>query len=260
MPSNCPPARPRSPRTRCACRGSPTARMPGCSSTRRRPSRSPRRGCGSPCRHPARRSPARCSTIPTAPGTGPRPTLPRCSRPGWTATWPRRNPGRRSRKPVAARRRVGCVESTHFPAPALLAAFDAQARAAPQDPPPGVWYETDGPLVRVVGEERGFISAPRDTGVRGADLDRLITRQRDYFAARGEAVEWKTYGYDEPADLPGRLRAAGFVPEDTETVVVALTTAIAAEPVLPEGVVLRQVTADTDMRRIAAMESEVWSL
>jgi GNAT superfamily N-acetyltransferase len=43
-------------------------------------------------------------------------------------------------------------------------------------------------------------------------------------------------------------------------VVVALTTAIAAEPVLPDGVVLRQVTADVDMRRIAAMESEVWDL
>jgi GNAT superfamily N-acetyltransferase len=141
---------------------------------------------------------------------------------------------------------------------ALLAAFDAQARAAPPDPPAGVWHEADGPLLRVVGQVRGFISAPRDTGVRGSDLDRLIARQRDYFAARGQAVEWKTYGYDEPADLPDRLRAAGFVPEDPETVVVALTTAIAAEPVPPDGVVLRQVTADADMRRIGAMESEVW--
>ncbi len=142
----------------------------------------------------------------------------------------------------------------------LLAAFDAQARAEPPDPPPGVWHEHDGPVLRVVGQERGFISAPRDTGARGADLDRLIARQRDYFAARGEAVEWKTYGYDEPADLPDRLRAAGFVPEDPETVVVAPTTAIAAEPVLPDGVVLRQVTADADMRRIGEMESEVWGI
>jgi GNAT superfamily N-acetyltransferase len=142
----------------------------------------------------------------------------------------------------------------------LLAAFNAQARAEPPDPPPGVWHEADGPLLRVVGQERGFVSAPRDTGVRGTDLDRLIARQRDYFAVRGEAVEWKTYGYDEPADLPDRLHAAGFVPEETETVVVALTTAIAAEPALPDGVVLRQVTADADMRRIAAMESEVWDL
>ena len=159
------------------------------------------------------------------------------------------------------------MESAHSPAAALrahprtvtlLAAFDAQARAAPSDPPSGVWNETDGPVVRVVGEERGFISAPRDTGVRGADLDRLIARQRDYFAARGEAVEWKTYDYDEPPDLPDRLRGAGFVPEDPETVVVALTTAIAAEPVLPEGVTLRQVTAAEDMHRIGVMESEVW--
>jgi GNAT superfamily N-acetyltransferase len=141
---------------------------------------------------------------------------------------------------------------------ALLAAFNAQARAEPPTPPPGVWHEHDGPLLRVVGQERGFISAPRDTGLCGADLDRLIARQRDYFAARGEAVEWKTYDYDEPADLPDRLRAAGFVPEDPETVVVALTAAIAAEPVLPDGVMLRQVTTDADMRRIGAMESEVW--
>jgi GNAT superfamily N-acetyltransferase len=141
---------------------------------------------------------------------------------------------------------------------ALLAAFDKQARAVPSDPPAGVRYETDGPLVRVVGEERGFIGAPRDTGARGAALDALIARQRDYFAARGEAVEWKTYDYDEPADLPDRLRAAGFAPEDPETLVVAPASAIAAEPMLPEGVVLRQVTADADMHRIGAMESEVW--
>ena len=162
--------------------------------------------------------------------------------------------GPASRKRVAAARRVGCVESTE----ALLAAFDAQARAEPPVPAAGVWHETDGPLLRVVGQERGFISAPRDTGARGAELDRLIARQRNYFAARGEPVEWKTYDYDVPADLSARLRAAGFVPEETETVLVAPATAIAADPVLPGGVALRQVTADADMRRIAAMESEVW--
>ena len=163
-----------------------------------------------------------------------------------------REPGRRN--PVAGGRRVGWVESTRE----VLIAFDKQARSAPTDPPAGIRYEPDGPVVRVVGEERGFISAPRDTGFRGAELDALIARQRDYFAARGEAVEWKTYDYDEPADLPDRLRAAGFVPEPAETVVVALTSAIAADPVLPDGVVLRQVTADADMHRIGAMESEVW--
>ena len=141
---------------------------------------------------------------------------------------------------------------------ALLAAFDAQARAEPPSPPPGIRYEQDGPVLRVVGAARGFISAPPDTGLRGAELDRLIARQRDYFTGRGEAVEWKTYAHDQPPDLVARLRAAGFVAEDLETVLVGRTEQMATPPVLPGGVVLRQVTADADMRRIADMESAVW--
>jgi ribosomal protein S18 acetylase RimI-like enzyme len=141
---------------------------------------------------------------------------------------------------------------------ALLAAFDAQARGEPP-PPPGVRHEQDGPVLRVVGQSRGFISAPPDTGLRGAELDQLIAGQRDYFAGRGEAVEWKTFAHDQPADLPARLLAAGFVPEDEETVLVGRTELMATEPVLPEGVVLRRVTSEADMRRIAGLESAVWA-
>lgn len=140
----------------------------------------------------------------------------------------------------------------------LLAAYDGQMRAAPQKPPAGVRYEYDGPLLRIVGQHRGLVTGPPDLGVRGAELDRLIARQRDYFAGRGEAVEWKTRGHDRPADLPGRLLAAGFVPEEQETVLIGPASAMATEPVVPDGVVLRQVTADADMHRIAAMESAVW--
>jgi GNAT superfamily N-acetyltransferase len=140
----------------------------------------------------------------------------------------------------------------------MLAAFDAQARAEPPNPPTGVRHEQDGPVLRVVGQVRGFISAPPDTGLRGAALDALIARQRDYFAARGEAVEWKIYGHDQPPDLAARLRAAGFAAEVPETVLVAPAARIAADPVLPGGVVLRRVTAEADMRRIADMESAVW--
>jgi GNAT superfamily N-acetyltransferase len=140
----------------------------------------------------------------------------------------------------------------------LLAAYDQQMRGAPANLPAGVTCEQDGPLIRIVGQFRGFVSAPRDVGVRGSELDLLIARQRDYFARRGEAVEWKAWGHDEPADLPERLRDAGFVAEERETVLIGLTQRMAQEAVLPEGVVLRQVVADEDMRRIAAMESTVW--
>ena len=141
----------------------------------------------------------------------------------------------------------------------LLAAYDENTRAwIPEHSPTGISYEWDGALLRTVGMHRGFVETPRDVRVRGAELDALIARQRDYFAARGEAVEWKTRAHDLPADLVDRLLAAGFKPEDPETVMIGEAAVLAAEPVLPHGVTLRQVTEADDLLRIAAMESEVW--
>ena len=140
----------------------------------------------------------------------------------------------------------------------LLRAYDEQMRGLSHMGRPGITVEEDGPLFRVAGQFRGFVAGPRDLGVDGAELDALIARQREFFAARGEAVEWKTRGHDLPADLTARLRAAGFVPEDQETVLIGISADLAADPVLPVGASMRQVTADADMRAIAAMESEVW--
>ncbi|GGW33574.1 N-acetyltransferase [Streptomyces lucensis JCM 4490] len=142
---------------------------------------------------------------------------------------------------------------------ALLAAYDAQIRATPPAPPPGVTHEYDGRLLRIVGEFRGFLGTPPDLGLRGRDLDELIARQRDFFAARGEAVEWKLRGHDVPADLPDRLSAAGFVPEEEETVLIAPVAELAAgEPAPPDGVTLRRVTSAADVHRIAALQTAVW--
>ena len=129
---------------------------------------------------------------------------------------------------------------------ALLAAYDAQMRGVPPALPAGVRWAKDGPVHRVVGHPCGFVIGPRDLGPGGADLDRLIARQRDHFAARGEAVEWKIRGHDRPADLGDRLRAAGFVPGPTQTVLIGRAADLATEPRLPEGVVLRRVAAETD--------------
>ncbi|HEX5740414.1 MAG TPA: GNAT family N-acetyltransferase [Pilimelia sp.] len=141
----------------------------------------------------------------------------------------------------------------------LLAAYDEQLRfAAESRVPPGVRCERDGPLLRVVGLHRGFVSGLPDLGVDGPALDALIARQRDFFAARGEAVEWKTRGHDLPADLPQRLHAAGFRPEEPETVMVAAARSVAAPPRPPQGVVLRQVSDRPALDRIAAMHTAVW--
>jgi hypothetical protein len=81
---------------------------------------------------------------------------------------------------------------------ALLAAYDALRPWVPADPPSGLSYEQQGSVVRVVGQHRGFIDTARNVEAQGAVLDSLISEQRDFFAQRGEAVEWKTRGHDEP--------------------------------------------------------------
>jgi GNAT superfamily N-acetyltransferase len=142
----------------------------------------------------------------------------------------------------------------------LLTAYDAQLRAqAPERLPAGVTVEQDGPLLRFRGFAFGGFVEYRDLGgLEGAALDELIARQVHVFAGRGERFEWKYHGHDLPADLPERLRAAGFVPEDRETVVIAPVADIVGETVLPEGVSLREVTSRADLERIAALQQAVW--
>jgi GNAT superfamily N-acetyltransferase len=142
----------------------------------------------------------------------------------------------------------------------ILAAYDSQLRRlVPPAAPAGHEYQLLGPLLRVTGQRRGFIESARDLGLEGVMLDRLIVEQRDYFAGRGESVEWKTRAHDLPNDLEARLRSAGFAPEDRETVLVGETAAMAGDPAVPEGIRVRMAGERPDLERIAAMKSEVWA-
>jgi GNAT superfamily N-acetyltransferase len=142
---------------------------------------------------------------------------------------------------------------------ALLAVYDAQLRDERGPLPAGWRMERDGPLRRVYMGRAGFVGYRSVADLAPAELDTLIARQRDIFAALGQEVEWKWHSHDLPADLPDRLRAAGFQPQERETVVVGLAEPLTAEALrLPEGVRLRQVTERVDLDRIAAMEGAVW--
>jgi GNAT superfamily N-acetyltransferase len=142
----------------------------------------------------------------------------------------------------------------------LLVAYDAQLRDHVHDPlPSGASVEWDGPLLRLFGlGGRGFVVYRDLGGLEGADLDDLIARQVRAFAERGERFEWKLHGHDRPPDLRRRLRAAGFVPEDEETVVIAPVHEVAGALRLPERVSLREVTERSDFDRIAAVQPDIW--
>jgi GNAT superfamily N-acetyltransferase len=143
---------------------------------------------------------------------------------------------------------------------ALLDVYDAQLRAHVHDRlPASVRCEWDGPLLRVTGfGDRGMIEYHDLAGLDGDTLDQLIARQIAVFAERGEGFEWKLHGHDRPADLPEHLRAAGFEPEDRETVVIGRVDALPVEPALPDGVTIREVTERAGMAGIADLEEAVW--
>lgn len=142
----------------------------------------------------------------------------------------------------------------------LLSAYDAQLRTHVSDRlPNGARAEWDGPLLRFIGlGNRGWVLYRDLSGLDGADLDDLIARQVRVFAERGERFEWKWHAHDQPPDVPRRLRAAGFVPEDDETVVIAPVDQITGSVRLPDGVALREVAERSDFDRIAAVQPEIW--
>ncbi len=93
----------------------------------------------------------------------------------------------------------------------LLQLFDAQMRRPNQ--PDGCMYIGDG--------WSAVVRPPVD-----GNVEPLVARMREV----GGWVEWKYWSHDKPADLPERLVAAGLVPEDEETTVVAETASIAPPP------------------------------
>ena len=124
-------------------------------------------------------------------------------------------------------------------APELLAAYDAQVRRRPAPDTPDDVVEQAGGVVRVV-------SATGWSGVTYADLtgldpDAAISAQ---IARIPSPWEWKHHSHDRPADLPQRLMAAGFVPEEPEALMVADLAAVALDAPPPAGIEVRSVGAE----------------
>ncbi|WP_125776382.1 GNAT family N-acetyltransferase [Antribacter gilvus] len=142
----------------------------------------------------------------------------------------------------------------------LRAAFHEQVRLADRDADQGDVVEHDGPVRRhypaEVGVRTAYVESPEGLG---DDPAATIARQRDFFLDRGQPVEWKTYAYDEPADLGMLLVAAGFVPEDDEALILGETAHVVevASP-LPSGLTVRAVDDDADVDRLADLHELVW--
>jgi hypothetical protein len=150
---------------------------------------------------------------------------------------------------------VGVIDSA-----GLLAAYDSQLRTDAETP--GALSVTrQGPLRLVTFHSgRGFITY-QDLGGAGADeIRRMVPEALAHFQADPtiSKVEWKTRGHDHAPGLHEALLSHGFTPDEPESIMVGDAEALALDVPLPDGVALRRITEEADIRAMVAMQDEVF--
>lgn len=142
----------------------------------------------------------------------------------------------------------------------LLTAYDEQLRTDAETPG-ALSITRHGPLRLVTfAGGRGFVTY-RDLG--GADADtirRMVPDVVAHFRADPaiDRIEWKTRGHDAVPRLHETLLENGFVPDGPESIMIGAAGSLAADVPLPDGVVLRRVTKEADVRAMSAMADEVF--
>lgn len=144
----------------------------------------------------------------------------------------------------------------------VLARHDRQLRRSLVPPQPGWLVEDLGRVVRTTSTS----DSPFGSFVTWSDLDEgsadaVIAEQVGYFGGLGRRFEWKLYGHDRPTDLSGRLLAAGFVPEDEESLVVGEVSDVLAATAgfrPPDGVLVRYADREDDLDAIRRLKEAVW--
>ncbi len=141
----------------------------------------------------------------------------------------------------------------------MLATFHEQIRLRDLD------AETENVVERAGLVHRSYPADPAIPGAMiespeglGDDPDTVIAGEREFFAGRGQRVEWKTYSYDPPADLGERLTAAGFVAEELEALILGDAEAVAVDVELPAGLSIRAIRDERDLERVADLHDLVW--
>jgi GNAT superfamily N-acetyltransferase len=142
----------------------------------------------------------------------------------------------------------------------LLAAYDSQLRTDAETPG-AVSVSKLGPLRLVTfAGGRGFITYQDLDGAEADAIGRMVAEALAHFQADPEItkVEWKTRGHDHAPGLHEALLEHGFTPDETESIMVGDARALAVDVALPDGVTLRRVTEEPDIRAMLAMQDEVF--
>jgi len=142
----------------------------------------------------------------------------------------------------------------------LLAAYDDQLRTDAETPS-ALAVTRLGPLRLVTFVDgRGFVTYRDLAGADEAGVRRLVAGALAHYEADPSIskVEWKTRGHDHAPGLPETLADHGFVAEEPESVMIGEVAALAVDTVLPEGVTLRRIRDEHDVRASSQLQQEVY--
>ena len=141
-----------------------------------------------------------------------------------------------------------------------LDAYDRQLRTDAETPS-AVAVTRLGPLRLVTfAGGRGFVTYRDLGGADGAVIARWVEGALAHYREDPgiTRVEWKTRGHDQAPSLHDALVRNGFVPGETESIMIGEAALLAVDVPLPMGIHLRRVTGEPDIRALSAMQEEVF--
>lgn len=146
----------------------------------------------------------------------------------------------------------------------LLRAYDEQLRQD-AEVPSAITVDRLGPLVLATYlGGRGFITYKSldvdGTPATEESVRQLVEQALAHYEAMPEIdrVEWKTRGHDHAPGLHEALVDRGFVPDEPESIMIGEARLFAVDVELPEGVTVRRVTDEDEVRAMTAMQGEVF--
>lgn len=142
----------------------------------------------------------------------------------------------------------------------FLTAYDEQLRTDAETPS-AVKVAQHGPLrMATFLDGRGFVTYQNLASTGPETIRQLVAEVIAYYQADPgiRRVEWKTRGHDHAPGLHEALLENGFCRDETESIMIGKASALCVDVPLPEGVTLRRVVEEPDVRAMSAMQDEVF--
>jgi hypothetical protein len=142
----------------------------------------------------------------------------------------------------------------------LLQAYDEQLRTDAETPS-AVSVTRLGPLRLVTfAAGRGFVTYRGLGDADAATVAQLVAGALTHYRSDPAItrVEWKTRGHDHAPGLHDALTANGFEPDEPESIMIGEARLLAVDVPAPEGVSLRCVTEQAEVRAMSAMADQVF--